>query len=112
MPKGIGRKLFISYIVLSLLSFPVSAQAALTKISGVPTKSIEDVLGDATDWLIGFGISICVLMIIWGGVNYVGSTGNQDAAGKAKKTISYAIWGLLIIGLSYALIKVIDEIFT
>ena len=50
---------------------------------------------------------IAVLIIVWGGGSYVTSRGDETAIGNAKKTIVYAIIGLVVIILSYALIHAI-----
>lgn len=79
--------------------------------TGVPTKSPTEVLSDTTGWLIWFGVSICVIVIIIGGVYYVTSAGSEDRATTAKNMIKYAIIGLLVIGISYAIIVVIGDVF-
>jgi len=114
MQKNISRKRFLmKYICLVFALFPVSAMAAtLEPIAGVPNKSIDSILTDATNWLLGLATGLCVLVLIWAGVNYTTSLGNQETTGKAKKMISYAILGLLVVAFSYALIKVINNILT
>jgi len=91
---------------------PFAAMAALEEIPGVPSKSLTDVLNDLTAWVLGFGIAVCVLLIVWGGVNYAASAGDEERITKSKKTIHYAIYGIAIIGLSYAMIKVVSDVLT
>ncbi|MFA7169336.1 MAG: hypothetical protein WC178_00610 [Candidatus Paceibacterota bacterium] len=100
----------IKYLSLFLIFFPITTFAELAEIEGVPHKSIDEVLGDLTEWLVGFGLTLCVLMIIWGGLNYVASTGDEERITKSKKTIHYAVWGVLIIGFSYMIIKVVNDV--
>lgn len=99
-------------LYISIISYPsyVLAGPLPDSIDGVPNKSIEDVLADATGWLVWFGVSICLAALIWGGLSYVSSLGSQENAQKAKKTITYAILGLLVIGFSYAIIALINRI--
>lgn len=104
------EKIPARYLAIGACIIPASAIAALDPIQGVPNKPIDAVLNDVTSWLVGFGITICMLLVIWGGLNYVASTGDEERIKKAKKTIHYAIWGILIIGLSYAMISVIDRV--
>ncbi len=47
---------------------------------------------------------LAVLMIVWGGSGYVTSRGDQNAMDGAKKTITWAILGLLVIMISYVLV--------
>ena len=108
--KNPSSKILALPVCLGLTLLPRAAGATLDPIDGVPNKSIQDVLGSMTTWLIGFGITLCVLMIIWGGLNYVAAVGDEERVKQAKKTIHYAIWGIAIIGLSYAMLKVINDI--
>ena len=62
---------------------------------------------NTTDWILGFVGMIAVLMLIWGGINYLTSAGDEDKARTGKKTISYAIIGLVVAGIAYAIVDVI-----
>lgn len=78
--------------------------------AGVPSKSFTAALHDATDWILGFATVICVIMIIIGGMYYIFSTGDQEQAQTGKKILKYSLIGLVVVGISYALIVVIDTI--
>ena len=77
-----------------------------SKPSGVPSDFDSAIL-NATNWILGFVGMIAVLMIIWGGVTYLTSAGDEEKAKTGKKTLSYAIMGLVIAGIAYAVVKVI-----
>ena len=64
-------------------------------------------LVDITDWLLGLVVLLSVLVIIYGGVIYVFSSGDEDRVRTAKKTIKYAIMGLVMAGLAYAIVTVV-----
>jgi fumarate reductase subunit D len=99
----------LACIIFSLA--PLSAFAGLSELQGVaPDKPIKKVLADMTTWILGFGILLCVILIIWGGITYVASVGDEQRIEKSKKTIHYAIYGIAIIGLSYAMIKVVNDV--
>jgi len=49
---------------------------------------------------------ITVLTIAVAGLRYVTSHGNQEAIDKAKKTLEFAIIGLIVIMLSYTIVRV------
>jgi len=51
-----------------------------------------------------------VLFIIIGGIQILTAYGNDEKLGKAKKTITFAIAGLLIAILSYAIVSIISAI--
>ena len=105
------------YIILSTLFFVmnircVEAIITLDPIPGVPTKSINNILDDIIKWVLGFGLMIAVTFLIWGGINYVGSSGDTTKTEKAKKIIKYSLLGVLVIGFSYAAIAMLDVIFS
>jgi len=49
--------------------------------------------------------AICVIMLIWGGIRYTTSAGNSAAVTAAKNTIMYAIIGLVIAFLAFAVVN-------
>lgn len=51
-----------------------------------------------------------IIMLLIGGILYITSRGNQTQVDRAKKTLTAAIIGLLIIILSYTLIAVFTKI--
>ncbi|HEY1085894.1 MAG TPA: hypothetical protein VGE34_04180 [Candidatus Saccharimonadales bacterium] len=63
------------------------------------------VFGTITDVLLFVLGAISVIMIIIGGLRYVVSGGNSANVTAAKNTILYAIVGIIIALLSYAIIK-------
>jgi len=86
---------------------PAQEGAEAVKPDGVPT----DLLGPAgvfthitTLMLYAIGI-ISVIMLIWGGLRYVVSGGDSKKVTDAKNTILYAIIGLIVAILAYAIIQ-------
>lgn len=48
-----------------------------------------------------------VIMIVIGGLKYVTSNGDQQAAASAKNTILYAVIGIVVAALAYAIVNFI-----
>ena len=61
------------------------------------------------DYFLGFLGLIAVAFIIYGGVLMVTSGGNEDAVGKAKKIITYAAIGIVLIMLSFAIVSFVTN---
>ena len=61
------------------------------------------------NWFLGLVGLLAVLMLIIGGFRYLMSAGNDEATGKAKNTILYAIVGIVIVILSYAIVFTITN---
>jgi hypothetical protein len=51
--------------------------------------------------------ALAVLFVIIGGIMYLTSAGNEEQATKGKKTITYALVGIIIIILSYVIVNVV-----
>jgi len=54
------------------------------------------------------GIALFVMLLI-GGFNYLTSGGNPQQAEAAKKTITYAIFGIVLLEMSFLILKLIQE---
>lgn len=65
-------------------------------------KSVFTVVVNIMLYIIG---ALCVIMLIWGGIRYTTSAGNAAAVTSAKNTIMYAIVGLIIAFLAYAIVN-------
>ncbi len=77
----------------------------------IPTDDFIVMLGKVIDIFLILTGSVAVLFIIIGGFQYITSAGNPENVGKAKNTVLYAIIGLIVVILSYAIVKfIIDNI--
>lgn len=103
-------KLFFSIIVLNASAMSVSSCMAmkLTKFD----KPIKDVLGDAIIFLLSIVGGIALLMIVFGGILYIFAGANPEAQNKAKETVTKAIFGLMLVLVSYAIINQISYVST
>jgi len=54
--------------------------------------------------------SIAVIFLMLGGYRYVIARGNEEATEAAKKTMTGAVWGLIIIVMAFAIIRIIAAI--
>lgn len=103
-------KIFIATGILSVAkvnsSIAATGWGSPSKPGSVPTDFDAAVM-NATNWLLGFVAMIAVLVIIWGGINYIGSVGDEERVRTAKKTITYGIIGVVIAGFAYAIVNVI-----
>lgn len=68
---------------------------------------IQEIIGNIVNAILGVVGLVAVAMIVYGGVLFSISGGNQDTLDKAKKTITYAVVGLIIALLSYAIVNFI-----
>ncbi len=59
--------------------------------------------------LMGISGAIALLMLVWGGITWMTSSGNADRVKKGRDTIVWAIFGLAAIFMSYAIINFLFE---
>ena len=71
--------------------------------------SLKDLVLTVIDYFLGFLGLLAVVMVIYGGVTYVSSAGNDEAVGKAKKIIMYALVGIVVILLSFVVVNAITD---
>lgn len=59
-------------------------------------------------WVVGI---LSVIMLVWGGIKYTTSAGDTNKVTSAKNTIIYAVIGLVIAIMAYAIVNfVIDKL--
>lgn len=80
--------------------------AEVSAATGGETSLRQLVLRIVNYFLTFLGI-VAVIMVIYGGVTYVTAGGADEAVGKAKKIIMYALIGIIIVLLSFALVNTI-----
>lgn len=76
--------------------------------SGVNNTTV--LVSDVINWLLGISSAVAILFLVIGGIIYVTSTGDEQRVEQAKKTINYAIIGLFIVIISYAVVFTLNNI--
>ncbi|MBP7058105.1 hypothetical protein KBB06_02055 [Candidatus Gracilibacteria bacterium] len=71
------------------------------------TGDFKSLLLTIINYFLGFLGVLAVLMVIYGGVLYITASGDPQKAGKGQKIIMYAVIGIIIILLSFALINTV-----
>lgn len=76
---------------------------------GFSEESLETQIVDIIQWILGFLALIAVIMIIYGGFVWLTAAGNEERIASAKKVISAAIIGLVIILLAWAIVWFVTQ---
>ncbi len=100
-------------VALTIGITPVSAQSAIqngvnaARGDGQPSQLFGDtgIITMLTNTLLFIAGALAVVMVIFGGLRYATSAGNASAVTAAKNTILYAIVGLIIAFLAFALVN-------
>ena len=103
------KKLGITLTTLSVLLLPVVAQAISfedpSTSLGLGTADLKDTVINIINWVLGLLGIIAVIMILYGGFMWLTAGGNEDKVGSAKKIISAAVIGLIIVLLAWAIVN-------
>ncbi len=74
-------------------------------------RSLQDIIVDVINWLIGAAVLVCVVMLVWAGYSYMTAGGDEGKVQKATKTLTNAIIGLVISLLALVLVNFIRNTF-
>ena len=102
------QKLFclISICLISIFAFPAYAAGSFSFLG----KPVVEIVNDIIKLILTFVGRISLLVLILGGVFYVVSGSNPESQEKAKKTIVFALLGVMLVLASYAILIIIDKI--
>lgn len=127
--KIFNRRFVSGIVVVISLFFVLNAGAANIGIvvgntvradSGTTTVTIENPLetDDFTtlitnflQWLLGIAGGVALLMLIYGGIIYITSTGDQQKMESGKRIVTWTIFGLIIILVSFSILQEVEKIF-
>lgn len=107
---------FISRAVAHTVSFLASVAVTMTplgvaaQLDNPVNKACNELSGcimALVNYALGLAGVLALAGIVWGGFLYITAAGNQDRVESGKNAIYYSILGLLVIGLSYAILSFI-----
>ena len=75
-------------------------------IKSAPETLVTNLVG----WVIGIAGVVSAIFLVIGGVGYITSSGDANKLQKSKNTITYALIGLAIVGLSEIIVSVVSGI--
>ncbi|MBU4141892.1 pilin [Patescibacteria group bacterium] len=106
--KSIRALIFLA--AASLLTVPYIAKAQWDTGSpptGLTNVELDVVLENIVVGILGFIGILGILYLVYGGIRYVTSAGNDSDMEEAKKIIMYAILGLFLTASAYAIVKTV-----
>lgn len=102
------QKIGIGFLMVVILATPMMAGAVKVKqygnTFGLGTADLESTVIKIVQWVLAFLSLIAVVMILYGGFVWMTAGGNEDKVSTAKKTISAAVIGLIVILLAWAIV--------
>ncbi len=102
------KKRFFVPLLAALLAAPAaSADWQLPANRYNLPENFTGMIVNIINWLLAFASLLAVLVIVYAGIVYTASTGDQDRVRDAKKAAKYAIMGLAMAGIAFATVRVI-----
>ena len=101
---------------ISLAVFALAPTTALAydapdvTIKEPKSTEVSSILGNVIDWVLILVGAIAVLFIVWSGIQYITASGNKDKAENAKKTLTYAVLGLIVIVLAKVIVELVIKL--
>jgi NADH:ubiquinone oxidoreductase subunit 6 (subunit J) len=75
----------------------------------LPLTGLNNIFANVVSIAIGLGGIVFFIMFVIGGFNYLTSGGNPQTTEGAKKTLTYAIGGLVLIALAFLILRLISD---
>lgn len=101
--------LSIGFLTVLALAIPAVTYAVSfenpSQSLGLGTADLKSTVINVINWVLGLLGIIAVIMILVGGFQWMTAAGNEEKVEKAKKVISAAIVGLIIILLAWAIVN-------
>ena len=95
---------------LTLLTLPLITRAQDVSLPNpLPAENIPKLISFSIRGILGVVGAIALLMLVWGGITWMTSQGSADRVKRGKETITWAVFGLAIIFMSYAIVRFVLE---
>ncbi len=103
-----GAGLFVVFsVLLTLLALPPKVLAARNLTPPPSLSGLENVYANLVTSILGFVAIVLLVMLIMGGFKIMTASGDPKSMESAKKTITMAIAGLLVILFGYLILALI-----
>ena len=82
----------------------------IPKVTPIKNATIPEIGITAINFLLVVAGALSVIFLIVGGIRYIISSGSPDAIDRAKKTVLYAVVGIIVVLLSYTIVNILTGI--
>ena len=112
MKKTLKKSLVLFYgaaITTALYANSVIA-TDIVVTNPITTDDFAQIIENTLLWVLGIAGSIALFMLIVGGIMYITSAGDEQKVATAKKIFNFTVIGLIVVLLSYSIIKALSDI--
>lgn len=101
-------KVFSAILLSTIFVFPAQAAITFDPTSNYPT--VNALADGVANWLLSITAGVTIFFLIIGGIYYLTAFGDDKRMQEGKKIITYAIYGLVLILISYSVITTLNAI--
>lgn len=101
------------YFLLFIFSRNTALAASTVSVfeKKIAVRDIANLVANLFKWSLSVAGGIALIMLIIGGIMYMNSSGDEQRAAKAKRTVYWALGGLMLLLLAYTIGSIITGIF-
>jgi len=105
MKKILSGLLFVAILAVpAVAAAQVNVDPTIGGTFGLGSADLQSTVINIVQWLLGFLGLIAVIIILYGGFVWMTAGGNEERIAKAKKIITAAVVGLIIVLLAWAIV--------
>lgn len=102
---GLMLVVMFAMVVAPIAASAVTLDSGLSATLDLGTADLEETVIKIIQWALGFLGLVAVILILYGGFVWMTAAGNEDKVSQAKKIISAAVVGLIIVLLAWAIVS-------
>jgi hypothetical protein len=99
----------MKYLALSINGNQIAPPPGVP--SGGVGTSLNSIISVGVNLLMIIAILLCIVYIIWGGINWVMSEGDKQKLSQARQKVVFAIIGLIVVFLAYFIVSFVFGLF-
>ena len=86
----------VAIVFIAVFTFTAQAQT-VSLVNPLAADDIADLIDQIATWLLTIGLTISTIVIIWSALQFMVSGGSEKRVENARKTIWYAIIGIVVL---------------
>lgn len=107
-----AKKMFLTLfsVMLSLIFFVFPAKAVIVFNKTTEYNNVTELTEGVINWFLSITAGVTIFFLIIGGIYYLTAFGDDKRMQEGKKIITYAIYGLILILISYSVVTTLNKI--
>lgn len=107
------RQSLLAFVLAGfVLPLPYAVDAQVTITNPLRAQTFEDLFLAIATFLWNIALAVGLIMVVIAGFLFVTAAGDPNRVRRAKEVLLYTVIGIVVIGISRGLIKVLQSFFT